>query len=686
MAAAFGLLFVVLMSLIILVSGAFYNNELYKQRRSLVELTANTAVASIHYVQFSGKHRVQLVIEQMLDEESLAYIEVLDEAGQRVAHSDPARLEEPLIEGEWMGALAALEGQGRFTRERLHAGRQVTEVFEQIQVGFEGQTPWVVRVGVYTESRGDVLRRAAPRIGSLLVLTLVVAVMGVYLLSRRLSAPINQQARELERIMDFSPLLIAITDPQGVVLRGSHEFYERLGVAEEDHPRLDALLPELAGGEAAGAVREEIEVSIGDARRVLMVARFLMNPARPETSLRCMIAADITEQHQTERERDRLEALLRQSQKLEAVGLLAGGVAHDFNNLLTIIGLNAEMIEFAAPEGSPVIERAASITSAADSATALTKQLLAFSRRQVLAIEAIDLNAVILGIGPMLKRLISEQITLSYTPQEALWPVSADVGQMEQVVMNLVINARDAMPDGGMLTITSENRSFTAADLRDRPEVEPGDYALLTVSDTGQGIPAEILPRILEPFFTTKELGQGTGLGLSTIHGIVRQHKGHIWIYSEPGVGTTFRVALPRLHGEVVLPREPERAVDPPGGDEVILVVEDDQDVRGVIASILQDAGYTTYEASDGVDALEKLPGLEPQPVLVISDMIMPRMKGHELAARLRASDPGLRVLFLSGYSEEVVLDKVDLGDIELVQKPPSVRQLRAAVRRTLDR
>jgi len=687
MAAAFGPLFVVLMSLMILVCAAFFLNELYEQRRSLVQLTASTAVEGIRYGQFSGKHRVQMVTEGMMEKagESLAYVVVLDENGQRLAHSDPERLDDPVIESEWVTALAALEREAAFTRERLVDGRHVTEVFERVNVGFEGQTPWTVRVGVFTQSRQDVLRRGAPLIGGLLLVSLAAAVAGVYLLSRRLSAPVKRQALELHSIMTFAPLLVAITDRGGAVLRASSQFYEQMQLIPEAPVWLGELFPELLEADEDTA-RREVEVTINGAQRVLLVTRFLLNPEDPLRSLRCFIAADITEQHQTEQERDRLEAQLRQSQKLEAVGLLAGGVAHDFNNLLTIIGLNAELIEDVSSEDA-VLAMAGSISAASVSATALTGQLLAFSRRQVLAIEAVNLNSVILGIGPMLKRLISEYITMTYTPTEALWPVSADIGQMEQVVMNLVINARDAMSDGGRLTITAENRSFTEGDLVDQPDVEPGDYVLLTVSDTGQGIPPEILPRILEPFFTTKELGQGTGLGLSTIHGIVSQHKGHIWIYSEPGVGTTFRIALPRLlHTTVSATREREQPATLPVGDEVILVVEDDSAVRATIASILKDAGYTTHEAVDGYDALEKLPELDPRPVMVLSDMIMPRMKGHELAVRLRQIAPELKMLFLSGYSEDVVRHQVDLGGAELVQKPPSVRQLREAVRRTLDR
>ena len=253
--------------------------------------------------------------------------------------------------------------------------------------------------------------------------------------------------------------------------------------------------------------------------------------------------------------------------------------------------------------------------------------------------------------------------------------------------MNLAVNARDAMTDGGRLIVRTTNQVFGVGDLLDRPEVVPGEYVVLTVSDTGCGMSAEVQDKVFEPFFTTKAVGEGTGLGLATVHGIVRQSGGHIWLYSEPGVGTTFRICLPRLVG----PGEPapegraEPAMPPPGGTETVLVVEDDASVRSTVCSILVEAGYTTLEAANGVIALEMLGQADPLPDLVLTDLVMPVMKGPELARCIVARWPEMRIVFMSGYSAEVVEMHVDLGDFPVVQKPSTVNELRATVRRALD-
>jgi PAS domain S-box-containing protein len=346
----------------------------------------------------------------------------------------------------------------------------------------------------------------------------------------------------------------------------------------------------------------------------------------------------------------RLEEQLRQAQKMEAVGQLAGGIAHDFNNLLTVINGFGELLLSSLPGDSPSRESAEQIVNAGDQAAALTSQLLAFGRKQVVRPVHLNLNEVVAGVQTLLRRLIGEDIELITTLDPDLWPVKMDLGQVQQVVMNLAVNARDAMPRGGRLTITTGNACLAAPPLR--PEVTPGCYVRLTVEDTGSGIPEEILPRIFEPFFTTKDPGKGTGLGLATVYGIVQQSGGHIDVASRPGEGTRFQIFLPRAgdkKGSAVLP--PQRP-EPVRGSGTILLVEDEDGVRDLAGRVLRQSGYTVLEARHGREALA-VSCQHPGPIhLVLSDVIMPEMGGLELARLLARERPATRILYMSGYTD----------------------------------
>jgi PAS domain S-box-containing protein len=359
-------------------------------------------------------------------------------------------------------------------------------------------------------------------------------------------------------------------------------------------------------------------------------------------------AQDVTERHA-------LEEQLRQAQKMEAVGRLAGGVAHDFNNLLMVIRGYTELLTEQLPPDSPLHRSAMQIEKAADRAAGLTQQLLAFSRKQMLAPQVLNLNTSLAGVDRMLHRLIGEHIEIVTCPGDGLGWVKADPGQIEQVILNLALNARDAMPNGGKLTLETANAVMDEQFVRVNRGAVPGEYVLLAVSDTGAGMDAATQARIFEPFFTTKEVGKGTGLGLATVYGIVKQSNGYITVESEPGQGACFRIYLPRVPAPADAAAEPQRAPAVAHGRETVLVVEDQDDVRDLALEFLRSQGYVVLHASNGADALQVAGRHSGKIDCMITDVIMPGMSGPELAQRLTAERPDMRVLFVSGYAEDAI-------------------------------
>ncbi|MHB8523430.1 MAG: hybrid sensor histidine kinase/response regulator [Limisphaerales bacterium] len=391
------------------------------------------------------------------------------------------------------------------------------------------------------------------------------------------------------------------------------------------------------------------------------------------------MAVDITE-------RKRLEQQLLQSQKMESVGRLAGGIAHDFNNLLQgILGYSTLLLEYFGPE-DPRREDMREIIKAAESAGALTHQLLAYSRRQVLQPKVLSLNNLVRDLNRLLGRLIGEDIELTTQLDEATGPVKADPSQLQQVIVNLAINARDAMPRGGRLTLATANVDLDEAGARKLTGLAPGRYVLLTVSDTGSGMPPDVQTHIFEPFFTTKELGKGTGLGLSTVYGVVKQSGGDIRVESQVGESTTFRIYLPRVD-EVVKPSPVLATATKPRGHETILLVEDDNSVRSLLRVILQTSGYKVMDAPHGVEALRVSQGCSAAPIdLLVTDVVMPKMGGRELAEQLAARRPGLKVLYLSGHTEDTVFRRgVQDAKATLLKKPFDSAAFLLAVRQVLD-
>lgn len=379
-----------------------------------------------------------------------------------------------------------------------------------------------------------------------------------------------------------------------------------------------------------------------------------------------------------------LEEQLRQAQKMEAVGMLAGGVAHDFNNLLTIINGYSQLLLNNLSPTDPNRHSAEQIMKAGDRAAGLTNQLLAFSRRQVMQLKVIDLNQLVTSLTAMLRRLIGEDIDLRLTLRDNLGRVSADPGQLEQVIMNLVVNARDAMPKGGSLTIETANVNLDDHYAGRHVAVKPGAYVLLAVSDTGSGMDEETKSRLFEPFFTTKGPGKGTGLGLSTVFGIVKQSGGSVEVYSEKGNGSSVKVYLPRVDQKISLEREGRRKHQK--GTETILLVEDDEMVRTLVRETLQRDGYKVIDSADPVEARRIAEGHRGAIQLLITDVVMPKLSGKELARSLMESRPDMKVLYMSGYTDSAIVNSGILQqEVAFLQKPFTPAGLSAKVREVIE-
>ncbi len=384
--------------------------------------------------------------------------------------------------------------------------------------------------------------------------------------------------------------------------------------------------------------------------------------------------------------RKKLEEQLLHSQKMEAVGRLAGGVAHDFNNMLTIIsGYNRMLLDQLSPL-DPLRGYAEEVLKAADRAGALTNQLLAFSRRQVLQPRVADVNSLVTGAERMLRRLIGEDVELVIRTAPDAGNLKADPGQIEQVIFNLAVNARDAMPTGGRITIETASAQLDKQYAKTHLGVKPGEYVLIAVSDTGHGMDAETKSHIFEPFFTTKEQGKGTGLGLATVYGIVKQSGGDIWVYSEPGKGTAFKVYFPRVYESEARPSRPGMSLEKNLGAETILVVEDEQGVRELIAEMLRQQGYQVLKAANGAEAIRIAEGHEGAIHMLVTDVVMPQMGGKQLADTLVPLRPAMKVLYLSGYTENTVVDHgVLVPGFEFLGKPFTHESLAKKIREVLD-
>jgi PAS domain S-box-containing protein len=441
---------------------------------------------------------------------------------------------------------------------------------------------------------------------------------------------------------------------------------------------LDVMKERMMAGQSSAIYEIEVATREGSRLPVEASTRLIYDSGKPigiQSILR-----DVSE-------RKRLEKQLWASQKMEAVGQLAGGIAHDFNNILTIILGYTKLASDSIDSSHPVFRDITGIRKAVERASSLTRQLLAFSRRQILRPRVLHLNNVISDLEKFLMRLIGENVVLVTDLEPGAGMIKADQGQVEQVLMNLVINARDAMPDGGRITVTVRNADLTEEDAREYHYVQIGPYVMIEVADTGLGMDEETMSHIFEPFFTTKEAGKGTGLGLATVYGIVRQSGGYIWVYSEPGQGASFRVFLPRTSEEFIedaaeIEERPSR-----NGMEVVLLVEDEEELRSLLRDTLLRKGYKVLEAMNGREALRVAEEYQGPIHLAVTDMVMPIMGGRDLADQLAASRPQTPVVFMSGYLNDSAIHHQGLeSSAHFLQKPFEPAALAEKIREVLDR
>jgi two-component system, cell cycle sensor histidine kinase and response regulator CckA len=447
-------------------------------------------------------------------------------------------------------------------------------------------------------------------------------------------------------------------------------------------PELESIKARFRAGQPATFERVHISRS---GQRISVEIRTRMFTFRGAPAVIALVR-DITERRRSEDEKDRLQAQLLQSQKMEAIGRLAGGVAHDFNNLLTGILAYSELARDELDPSSEVAEYLLGIKEAVKQCSALTAQILAFSRKQMLTIEIVDVNALILSAGRMLRRIIGEDVEIMTMLQPDLARVRADNAQLQQILVNLAVNARDAMPHGGILTVETTNAVVSDPAVQESCEICGGDCVVISVSDTGHGMDGETLSHVFEPFFTTKQLGRGTGLGLATVYGIVKQHGGHIDVRSTPGAGTVFRVFLPSVREEADI----EPVFEPPTvarGSETILVVEDEPLVRELTVRHLSNCGYAVLSAPGPVQALALLRQYDGPIAILVTDVVMPVMNGRELYAKAVAERPNLKVLYMSGYPGDALAEHggAPVLGLGFIQKPFGVVELTRQIRRILD-
>ncbi|MBW2273862.1 MAG: response regulator [Deltaproteobacteria bacterium] len=553
-------------------------------------------------------------------------------------------------------------------------------------------TAFSVCIGLVTAIIASALRNIRSTVAAVAERDLSLAAQNRVL---RMESERRERAEERARtLIDQAPVGIGVIDPKWTCIDANGALAQILGA-----PSPDDLIgrdfrdlapigtsPELR--ENAAALFEEGQTSVGELSWQTrwgreLCARIHLTPvtaASGQIEAGLLLAEDVGPQRS-------LEAQLLQAQKMEAIGTLAGGVAHDYNNYLAVIHGCTELLALELPDKPRIQDLLSELSEAAQQSASLTRRLLAFSRRQIVEVQHLSLNDVVSSVEKMLRRLLGEDIELETARAPDAGIIEADPGQVEQIIMNLVVNARDAMPGGGKVTIETGNLEVDSDYAELCTDLEPGHYVMLAVSDTGTGLCQEVQSRIFDPFFTTKEEGKGTGLGLSTVLGIVKQCGGSILVYSERGHGSTFKVLFPRVQcdelGEV---KEGHGLQEPPRGSERILLVEDEDAVRKVARKQLEQFGYTVLEAGDGERAQEIVAERGGEIDLLISDVMMPRMNGVELATRLRQKLPDLPVLYVSGYAETELLERVHVEEFsDILGKPFGLRSLLQRVRDLLD-
>ena len=718
-------------------------NEIIKRAETSSKSAA--AVAAYSLVSGDSLGMDHIIFKGKGSNNDVEYMAIVDKKMRILAHSDIKKRGEVLKEAD--GRILKNNGDGTIVREIPFSKDKIFEIYTPIL--FNGKSLGSVRVGVNKSVLLNVQSLARKRIFWVCASILLVAVIGVIGISILITRSIQELAsgveqleqgkwgrslrvysrdelgkltesfnkmsrtimeqqeevskytRQLQTLSENAPFGMVMIDKDGTFKYINPKFRELLGYDLNDIPNgktwfrraypdptyrhhvISTWIDDLEGFKSGEKRPRTFTVTCKDGTEKII--NFI--PVQLETGENLIACEDITELKRAEEEKAVLHEQLRQSQKVEAIGRLAGGIAHDFNNLLTVIKGYSQLSSFELKEGDPLRVNIDEIQNAAERAASLTRQLLAFSRRQVMEMKVLDLNTLLRDLEKMLRRVIGEDIEMVIQLAEDLGRVRADVGQIEQVIMNLAVNAKDAMPSGGKLTIETANVELDESYARSHVDVRHGHYVMFSVSDTGVGMTPEVRERIFEPFFTTKEMGKGTGLGLSTTYGIVKQSEGHIWVYSVQGKGTTFKIYLPRVNEPLEEIRKDVLKEELPRGNETILIVEDEEDVRKLAGKILEKQGYRILESFNGDDALVACERRKSPIHLMLADIIMPGMSGSELAKLLKPLYPEIKILYMSGYTDNAVVRHGVLEKgVNYIQKPFTMEGLARKVREVLDK
>ena len=718
-------------------------NEIMKRAETSGKSAA--AVAAYSLVSGDSLGMDHIVFKGKSSNDDVEYMAIVDKKMRILAHSDIKKRGEVLKEAE--GRTLKNNGDGTVVREIPFSKDKIFEIYTPIL--FKGKLLGGVLVGVNKSVLLNAQSFARKRIFWVCAPILLVALIGVIGISILITRSIQELAsgveeleqgrwgrslrvysrdelgkltesfnkmsrtimeqqeevskytRQLQTLSENAPFGMLMIDKDGTYKYINPKFTELFGYDLNDIPNgktwfrkacpdptyrhhvISTWIDDLEGFKSGGRKPRTFNVRCKDGTEKII--NFI--PVQLETGESLVACEDITELKRSEDERAVLQEQLRQSQKVEAIGRLAGGIAHDFNNLLTVIKGYSQLSRIGLKEGDTLKGNINEIQSAADRAAGLTRQLLAFSRWQVMEMKVLDLNTLLRDLEKMLRRIIGEDIEMVIQLAEDLGRVRADVGQIEQVIMNLAVNAKDAMPSGGKLTIETADVELDESYARSHVDVKPSHYVMFSVSDTGVGMTSGVRERIFEPFFTTKEKGKGTGLGLSTAYGIVKQSNGHIWVYSVQGKGTTFKIYLPRVNEPLGEIRKEVLKEELPRGNETILIVEDEEEVRRLAGKILEKQGYRILETFNGDDALLACERREGPIHLVLVDVVMPGMSGSELARLLKPLYPEIKILYMSGYTDNAIVRHGVLEKgINYIQKPFTMEGLARKVREVLDK
>jgi PAS domain S-box-containing protein len=717
-------------------------NEIIKRAETSSKSAA--AVAAYSLVSGDSLGLDHIVFKGKSSNDDVEYMAIIDKKMRILAHSDIQMRGKILKEGE--GRTLKNNEDGTVVREISISKNKIFEIYTPIL--FKGKLLGGVLVGVNKSVLLNAQSFARERIFWLCASILLVAVIGVIGISILITRSIQELAsgveeleqgkwgrslrvysrdelgkltesfnkmsrtimeqqeevskytRQLQTLSENAPFGMVMIDKDGTFEYINPKFRELFGYDLDDIPNGKTWFrkaypdPTYRHHVISTWINDLEDLKSGEKRpRTFTVTckggtEKIINfmPVQLETGENLIACEDITELKRAEEEKAVLQEQLRQSQKVEAIGRLAGGIAHDFNNLLTVIKGYSELSRIGLKEGDTLRGNIDEIQKAAECAASLTRQLLAFSRRQVMEMKVLDLNTLLRDLEKMLRRVIGENIEMVIQLIGDLGRVRADVGQIEQVIMNLVVNAKDAMPSGGKLTIETANVELDESYARSHVDVKPGPYVMFSVSDTGAGMTPEVRERIFEPFFTTKETGKGTGLGMSTVYGIVKQSKGHIWVYSVQGKGTAFKIYLPRVDEPLEEISKEVLKKELPRGNETILIVEDEEEVRKLAGKILERQGYRILETFNGDDALVACERSRSPIHLMLADVVMPGMSGSELAKLLKPLYPQIKILYMSGYTDDAIARHGVLEKgVDYIQKPFTMEGLARKVREVLD-